>query len=50
MMKRYLENVSVRMGLGGEITDEVIEKAEEEYAHVIEETANSHLPPPAVDE
>lgn len=32
MIKHYLEELSVKMGYGGEITDEVMAKAEDEQA------------------
>jgi hypothetical protein len=36
MTKRWLEDLSVKMGLGGEITEEVMQKAEDIQAHAHE--------------
>jgi hypothetical protein len=42
MIKRYLEDLSVKMGFGGEITDEVMARAEEEAAAYNDKLKDEH--------
>jgi len=42
-MKRWLEDISVEMGLDGEITDEVLQAGERRMSVVAPQTSNSHL-------